>query len=98
MIITKHEGTGGRVTRATVAEQLVYEIGDPGAYMTPDVVADFSNIRLSSDGPDRVAIHDVIGRARPTQLKASVSYHYGWKAIGTLVYSAPDALAEGANR
>jgi hypothetical protein len=94
MVVTKHSGTGGRVTRATVAEQLVYEIGDPASYMTPDVIADFSGIHLSAEGPDRIGIRDVTGRPRPEQLKASISYHYGWKAIGTLVYSAPDALAK----
>jgi hypothetical protein len=92
MLITKHEGTGGRVTRATVTEQLVYEIGDPSSYMTPDVIADFTTVRLAEDGRDRVRISGVKGRARPEQLKASISYQRGWKAIGTLIYSAPDAL------
>ncbi len=94
MVITKHAGTGGRVTQATVKEQLLYEIGDPRSYMTPDVVADFTGIQLSDDGPDRVRISNVIGSPRPQKLKLSVSYHYGWKAVGTLVYSAPDALAK----
>jgi Acyclic terpene utilisation family protein AtuA len=92
MVITKHAGTGGRVTRATVKEQLLYEIGDPRYYMTPDVVADFTSIQLSDDGPDRVRIRNVIGSPRPGALKTSISYHYGWRAVGTLVYSAPDAL------
>jgi hypothetical protein len=92
MVITKHAGTGGRVTRGTVTEQLVYEIGDPERYMTPDVIADFTSFSLSDDGPDRVGIHGARGLPRPEQLKVSVAYHYGWKAIGTLVYSAPDAL------
>jgi hypothetical protein len=92
MVITKHTGTGGRVTQGTVKEQLLYEIGDPAQYMTPDVIADFRTIRLADDGPDRVRISDVKGSRRPEKLKASISYHYGWKAIGTLVYSAPDAL------
>ena len=94
MVITKHAGTGGRVSRATVTEQLVYEIGDPARYMTPDVIADFTTITISNDGPDRVRISGASGRERPEQLKASISYQYGWKAIGTLVYSAPDALAK----
>ena len=92
MVITKHTGTGGRVTQGTVKEQLLYEIGDPAQYMTPDVIADFRTIQLSDDGPDRVGISGVKGSPRPEKLKASVSYHYGWKAIGTLVYSAPDAF------
>jgi Acyclic terpene utilisation family protein AtuA len=100
MVITKHPGTGGRVTQATVKEQLVYEIGDPARYMTPDVVADFTTIRLRDDGPDRVALEGVRGTARPKTLKVSISYQYGWKAIGKLVYSAPDAFlkAETADR
>jgi hypothetical protein len=100
MVITKHPGTGGRVTQATVKEQLVYEIGDPARYMTPDVVADFTSIRLEDDGPDRVALHGVHGTRRPEMLKVSISYQRGWKAVGKLVYSAPDALlkAQTADR
>jgi hypothetical protein len=94
MVITKHEGTGGRASKATVTEQLVYEIGDPARYMTPDVIADFTTIQLADDGPDRVRLNSVSGSPRPERLKASISYQYGWKAIGTLVYSAPDALAK----
>jgi hypothetical protein len=94
MVITKHPDTGGRVTRATVKEQLLYEIGDPRYYMTPDVVADFTSIQLSHVGADRVRISSVRGSSRPENLKVSVAYHYGWKAVGTLVYSAPDALTK----
>jgi hypothetical protein len=94
MLITKHAGTGGRVTQATVKEQLLYEIGDPRNYMTPDVIADFTSLQLSDDGPDRVRIRSVKGSSRPQNLKVSISYHYGWKAVGTLVYSAPDSLAK----
>lgn len=92
MTVTKPEGTGGRVTLPTVKEQLVYEIGDPARYMTPDVVADFTGLRLRQAGADRVEVTGARGTARPELLKASISYHYGWKAIGTLVYSAPEAL------
>jgi hypothetical protein len=94
MVITKHPGTGGRVTRATVTEQLVYEIGDPARYLTPDVVADFTTVQLSECGPDRIALSRVRGAPRPELLKVSISYLYGWKCVGTLVYSAPDALAK----
>jgi hypothetical protein len=94
MVITKHPDTGGRVTQATVKEQLLYEIGDPRSYMTPDVVADFTSIQLSDASADRVHISSVRGSSRPENLKVSVAYHYGWKAVGTLVYSAPDALAK----
>lgn len=94
MVITKHPGTGGRVTQATVKEQLLYEIGDPRYYLTPDVVVDFASIQLCDDGRDRVRIGCVKGHPRPAKLKVSISFHYGWKAVGTLVYSAPDALAK----
>jgi hypothetical protein len=94
MVITKHPGTGGRVTQATVKEQLLYEIGDPRHYMTPDVVADFTSLQLSDDGANRVRISAAKGSLRPAMLKASISYHYGWKAVGTVVYSAPDAPAK----
>jgi hypothetical protein len=92
MIVTKPEGTGGRVTLATVKEQLVYEIGDPTRYITPDVVVDFTALQLRQADADRVEITGSRGAARPDSLKVSISYHYGWKAIGTLVYSAPEAL------
>lgn len=94
MVITKHPGTGGRVNRATVTEQLVYEIADPKRYITPDVIADFTSIRLEDQGSDRVRISGAKGQPRPDMLKASISYHYGWRAVGTLVYSAPDALTK----
>jgi hypothetical protein len=94
MVITKQAGTGGRVTEATVKEQLVYEIGDPAAYITPDVIADFTTIQLAGDGENRIAMTGVKGARRPEMLKASVSYHYGWKCVGSLVYSAPDAKAK----
>lgn len=96
MVITKHAGTGGRVTIGTVSEQLVYEIGDPRRYMTPDVVADFTSISLHDDGLDRVRISGAKGSARPSLLKASISYHYGWKATGTLAFALPDAHAKAA--
>lgn len=92
MIVTKPEGTGGRVTLPTVKEQLVYEIGDPTRYMTPDAVVDFTGLQLRQAETDRVEITGARGSARPELLKASISYHYGWKAVGTLVYSAPEAL------
>lgn len=90
--ITKHAGTGGRVSTDTVKEQLLYELGDPKNYITPDCVADFTSIRLAADGPDRVRVSGITGAARTEMLKVSISYSYGWKAIGTLVYSAPQAL------
>jgi hypothetical protein len=90
--ITKHPGTGGRVSVRTVTEQLVYEMGDPNAYITPDVVADFTSIQLADDGPDRVRVFGIRGAPPTDKLKVSIAYRAGFKAVGTLVYSWPDAL------
>lgn len=91
-VITKHAGTGGRVSLETVKEQLLYELGDPQNYITPDCVADFTSVRLADDGPDRVRVSGIQGRPKTPFLKVSVSYLYGYKAQGTIVYSWPDAL------
>jgi hypothetical protein len=93
-IVTKHAGTGGRVSVRTVKEQLVYEMGDPRSYITPDVVADFGSIRLEQAGRDRVRVWGVKGRPAPSSLKVSASYFDGWKASGTLILSGPDATAK----
>jgi len=90
--ITKHPGTGGRVSIPSVKEQLVYEMGDPRSYITPDVVADFTSIQLADDGPDRVRVFGIRGRPATDKLKVSIAYRAGFKAVGTLVYSWPDAL------
>jgi hypothetical protein len=90
--ITKHEGTGGRVSVDIVKEQLLYELGDPKNYITPDCVSDFTSIQLKDAGPDRIQVSGIRGGPRPEMLKVSIAYSYGWKAIGTLVYSAPQAL------
>ncbi|MEO6863941.1 MAG: acyclic terpene utilization AtuA family protein [Gemmatimonadaceae bacterium] len=91
-VITKHPGTGGRVSVHTVSEQLVYEMGDPHAYITPDVIADFTSIRIEDAGPDRVRVYGIKGAAPTDKLKVSIAYRAGFKAVGTLVYSWPDAL------
>jgi hypothetical protein len=91
-VVTKHPGTGGAVTVRTVTEQLVYEMGDPRAYVTPDVVADFGTIRLEQVGRDRVRVWGVRGRPAPGSLKVSASYFDGWKASGSLIISAPEAV------
>jgi Acyclic terpene utilisation family protein AtuA len=91
-VVTKHLGTGGRVSRDTIKEQLLYELGDPRNYITPDCIADFTTIRLADAGPDRVRVSGIEGRARPEMLKVSISFTDGWKAVGTIVYSWPDAL------
>jgi len=99
-VVTKHAGTGGRVSVPTVREQLVYEMGDPHSYITPDVVADFTSIRLESAGADRVRVYGIEGRPATDKLKVSIAYRAGYKAVGSLVYSWPDALekAQAAER
>ena len=98
--ITKHPGTGGRITVAGVSEQLVYEMGDPHAYITPDCVADFTTIALAQAGKDRVRFSGIRGRPATDKLKVSLAYFYGYKAVGTLVYAWPDAYrkAQAADR
>jgi len=90
--VTKHENTGGLVSLKTVKEQLVYEIGDPTEYITPDCVADFTSIQLVDDGPNRVRVHDIKGRPDTPFYKVSASYNDGYKLSSTLVYSWPEAL------
>jgi hypothetical protein len=90
-IITKHEGTGGRVNVPGIKEQLLYEMGDPHAYITPDCVADFTTIRLEEAGRNRVRVFGIKGHPATEFLKVSISYSAGFKAVGTLVYSWPDA-------
>lgn len=92
--IIKHPGTGGRISVPSVTEQLVYEMGDPASYITPDVVADFTSIRLEQAGPDRVRVFGIRGRPPTDKLKVSIAYQAGYKAVGTLVYAWPDALAK----
>jgi len=91
-VVTKHKGTGGRVNRAIVTEQIMYELGNPADYITPDVVADFSTIHLDDKGDDRVQVHGVKGSPKTDKLKVSISYQAGYKAVGTLVYAWPDAV------
>jgi hypothetical protein len=91
-VVTKHPNTGGRVSVQTVTEQLVYEMGDPHSYITPDVIADFTTIRLAPDGDDRVLVSGIRGSPPTDKLKVSVAYRAGFKAVGTLVYAWPDAL------
>jgi len=90
--ITKHPGTGGRVSVAGVTEQLVYEIGDPRAYITPDVIADFTSIQLQQAGADRVRFWGMQGRPATEFYKVSISYSAGFKAAGTMTYGWPDAV------
>jgi hypothetical protein len=92
--VTKHPGTGGRVHSDVVKEQLLYELGDPRNYITPDCIADFTSIKLKDTGPNRVSVSGIQGRPRTDFLKVSISYAYGWKAIGSLVYSWPEAYTK----
>lgn len=91
-VVTKHPNTGGMVTVETVASQLLYEMGDPKTYITPDVIADFTTIRLHEDGPDRIRVEGVAGSAPTDFYKVSISYRNGYKAIGQLTIAGPDAV------
>jgi len=99
-VITKHERTGGWVVIPGIKEQLVYEMGDPREYITPDCVADFTTVQLEYEGRDRVRVFGIEGRPATQFLKVSISYSAGFKAVGTLVYSWPDAYdkAQAADR
>lgn len=90
--VTKHEHTGGMVSEMTVKEQLLYEIGDPTEYITPDVIADFTSVQLEQTGKDRVKVYGIKGRPETETYKISASYNDGYKLSSTLVYSWPDAL------
>src|SRR6185369_4018638 len=89
--ITKPPGTGGAVNRETVGEQLLYEVGDPSAYLTPDVTADFTGVRLAEDGPDRVRVEGARGRPATDSYKVSIAYRDGYASAGMLVVAGPDA-------
>ncbi len=91
-VITKHEGTGGRINIPSIKEQLLYEMGDPKSYITPDVVADFTSINLKDDGENRVRVHGIKGNKNTDFYKVSIAYSGGWKAVGTLVYAYPNAF------
>ena len=90
-VVIKHENTGGRVNIQSIKEQLLYEMGDPKSYITPDVVADFSSINLADDGENRVRVFGIKGNPKTDFYKVSIAYSAGWKAVGTLVYAYPDA-------
>ncbi|HVP00362.1 MAG TPA: acyclic terpene utilization AtuA family protein [Bryobacteraceae bacterium] len=92
--LTKHAGTGGRITVASAKEQLLYEMGNPKEYITPDCVADFTTIHLEQAGPDRVRFSGIRGRAETLFYKVSISYSAGFKATGAMVYAWPDAYAK----
>jgi len=93
-VLTKPNGTGGLVTPGTVSEQLLYEIGDPAAYALPDVIADFSAVTLTQDGPERVAVTGAKGSAPSGFYKVSATFQDGWKATATVSIVGPDAAAK----
>jgi hypothetical protein len=93
-ILTKPPGTGGLVTPGTTAEQTLYEIGDPAAYILPDVIADFSHVHLEQDGPERVRVTGARGRPPTAQYKVSATYQDGYKAVATVSIVGPEAAAK----
>lgn len=92
-VISKVSGSGGRIDTATCTEQLIYEVHDPAAYLTPDVCADFSVVGFEVEGQDRVRVSGADGRARPETLKVSVGFLDGWIGEGQISYGGPGALA-----
>lgn len=92
-VISKVAGSGGRIDTATCTEQMIYEVHDPKAYLTPDVTADFSGVSFSVIAPNEVRAEGAGGRARPQTLKVSVGYLDGWIGEGQISYGGPGALA-----
>jgi hypothetical protein len=90
-VVTKLDSAGGVVDGRTVREQLCYEVHDPAAYLTPDVVADFSNVTIEEIGPDRVRVEGARGRARPDTLKVTVGFDGGFQGEAGISYSGPGA-------
>jgi hypothetical protein len=95
-VLAKLPGTGGRIDRLTCTAQLLYEVEDPAAYLQPDVVAHFSNVRFTQSGPDQVAVQGASGAPRPEQLKATLGYREGYIGEGQISYAGPGARARGA--
>lgn len=94
-VVSKLAAAGGRVTTATVKEQLLYEVHDPAAYITPDVVADFSRVRIVEERADHVAVSGAGGTVRPDQLKVTVGFDGGFLAETGISYAGPGAVSRG---
>ena len=94
VVVTKHENLGGKVSFETVSEQLLYEIGDPKNYITPDCVADFTSIKLEDLGNNKVRVYNVTGFKETDSYKVSCSYQSGFSAVGNLTYSWPQAVTK----
>ena len=93
LLVTKAEQTGGLVDLRSVKEQLLYELHDPAAYLTPDVVMDVSGVTMEQAGEDRVALHGVQGHMRPERLKVTACYEGSWLGEGEVSVAGPNALA-----
>ncbi len=91
-VVTKHAGTGGKVTIETVTSQLVYEMGNPASYITPDCIADFTSIQLKQESVDRVHVSGIKGKPATDTYKVSISFHEGYKLLGQLTVAGPDAV------
>lgn len=91
-VISKLEGTGGKISLATAKEQLLYEVTNPNEYLTPDVSADFTTVRLKELAANRIEVSGCKGRAKPNTLKVSVGYHAGFQGEGEISYAGPNAL------
>ncbi len=95
-VLTKVEGSGGRITTATCKEQLLYELHRPDRYLTPDVTADFSGVGFRELGPDRIEVRGASGTARPEKLKVSVGYSDGFVGEGQILVCRPRLRVAGA--
>ena len=95
LVVSKTPGSGGTVDRRTVTEQILYEIHDPSAYLTPDVVLDLSSVELEEIGPDKVRLSGARGKPRPDTLKATVGFADGFLGEGEISYAGVNALARG---
>ncbi len=93
-VLTKHEGTGGLINIQSVSEQLLYEMGEPTNYITPDCVVDFTTVELEEDGENRVRISGVKGGPATDSYKVSINHFVGYKASGSLTISGPFAVAK----
>jgi hypothetical protein len=93
-VITKPAGTGGRVREQTIKEQLLYEIGDPAAYLSPDATVSFLSLAVKEQSTDRVRVSGALGKPPPTHFKISATYRAGYRASGLITISGRDAIAK----